>query len=137
MKRLARSVARANSTTIARRSLAIPCVRGALVKQIGQLIRQELKCLCADKFTSVYRDTSKSALENFSLVSLFSELDEHAPILKAVLMESCPSNKTYDQKKLAVVVSASILLKFRNCKMKLVAAIFSLILQAGHAGQQV
>ena len=91
----------------------------------------------ADKFPSVHRDASKSKLEDFSLVPLFAELSEHAPILTAVLTESCPSKKSDEQKKLAVVVSSAVLLKFQNPKMKLIAAIFSLVLQAGHAGRQV
>ena len=137
MKKLARSVAGCNPRTIALRCLALPRVRIALVTLIGHRIRLELKGLCADKFPSVHRDASKSKLEDFSLVPVFAELSEHAPILTAVLTESCPSKKSDEQKKLAVVVSSAVLLKFRNPKMKLIAAIFSLVLQAGHAGRQV
>lgn len=136
MKKLARSVAGSNTRTIASRALAIPHLRVSIVSNVGCLVRQELKSLCADKFASVHRDTS-ILLDNFSLDPVFSELSENAPVLTSVLMESCPSTKNDDQKKLAVVVSSAVLLKFRNPKMKLIASIFSLILQAGHAGRQV
>ena len=90
MKRLARSIPGANSRTIALRALAIPSVKLALVHNVGRLVRREIKTLCADKFASIQRDTS-SLIHGMSLEPIFSELSKNAPILTALLMESCPS----------------------------------------------
>lgn len=136
MKRLARSIPGANSRTIALRALAIPSVKLALVHNVGRLVRREIKTLCADKFASIQRDTS-SLIHGMSLEPIFSELSKNAPILTALLMESCPSTKSDAQKRIAITISSAILLKFRNPKMKLVASMFSMVLQAGHAGRQV
>ena len=54
MKKLARSVAGSNTRTIASRAFAIPHLRVSLVNNVGRLVQQELKNLCADKFASVY-----------------------------------------------------------------------------------
>ena len=137
MKRLARSVASCNARFIAIRSLAIPRIKLYITTQIGHIMRNEMKHLCADKFQSIYRDTSKLALQDWSVIKVFDELLAHAPVLTTALMESCPNKKSVEEKKVAVVMSTAVLLKFRNPKMKLIAAIFSLILQAGHAGRQV
>ena len=117
--------------------MAITQVRKSIATVIGRRIRLELKGLCADKFSSVHRDVTKSTLSEFSVVPAFEELSQHAPMLTTVLMESCPTKKSDDDKKVAVVVSSAVLLKFRNPKMKLMASVFSLVLQAGHAGRQV
>ena len=108
-----------------------------LVEVMGQRIRLELKGLCADQFHSVHRNMSKSALANFSIVPVFEELHQHAPLLTSILMKSCPARKSEKDKKVAVTVTMSMLMKFRNPKMKLMASIFSLVLQAGHAGWQI
>ena len=137
MKQLARSVAGGKASSIARRGLGLPSVKDATVKLIGRMIQAEIKSLCAYRFSSVYKDTSGEALQKFSIALAFEEIQQHAPVLTTALMESCPSKKREDEKKVAVVMCASLLLKFRNPRMKTLAAIFSLVLQAGHAGRQV
>ena len=56
MKKLAQSVAGGSAHTIARRCMAIPHVKKAIVSVIvtGKHIRLELKGLCANWFPSVY-----------------------------------------------------------------------------------
>ena len=137
MKKLARSIAGGKACTIAKRSLALPSVKSCIVKLIGKMMQTEMRYLCADKFPSVHRDVSREKLEQLSLDPAFEEMSQHAPILTTVLMESCPAKKDHEKKKLVVVVCAAAMLKFRNPNMKLLPSIFSLVLQAGHAGRQV
>lgn len=137
MKKLARSIADGKPSTIAKRSLALPSVKWCIARLIGQNLRAELKFLCADTFPSVHRNTTRETLERMSLDPAFNELSQYAPLLTAVLMESCPAKKDDDQKKLLVVTCTVAMLKFRNPKMKLLPSIFSLVLQAGNAGRQV
>lgn len=137
MKKLARSVADGKPSTIAKRSLALPSVKWCIARLIGQNLRAELKFLCADTFPSVHRNTTRETLERMSIDPAFNELSQYAPLLTAVLMESCPAKKDDDQKKLLVVTCTAAMLKFRNPKIKLLPSIFSLVLQAGNAGRQV
>ena len=58
MKRLAHSVTRSNTHAIASRTIAIPHLRVFLESNVGLLVRQELKSLCADKFASIHHDMS-------------------------------------------------------------------------------
>lgn len=51
--------------------------------------------------------------------------------LTTVLRESCSSRKDETQKKVVTVLASAVLLKFRNLKMKLMAAIFSVIIIPG------
>ena len=81
---------------------------------------------------------NKTALEHFTWETVWSELEQKAPTLTAILLGLAPTSKRESEHiKPALSLCASILLKLRNDKVNLVQSVISLVMKAGHASKQV
>ena len=69
-----------------------PVSRQHVIKKIGLIVREEMKCMCSDRTNSVLISQEKTYLSMFSWDKLLGELEENAPILLAILRE-CTQTK--------------------------------------------
>ena len=75
----------------------------------------------------------KVALENFTWIRVWKELQSKTPTLLEILIGGCSKGPAQP----SVCTCASILMKLRHPKVNLVQAMVSIVLKAGHANTQV
>ena len=113
-------------------------LRPELVTAMCRTVGAEIKCVCSDSRNSILRMKNKTALEHFTWETVWSELEQKAPTLTAILLGLAPTSKRESEHiKPALSLCASILLKLRNDKVNLVQSVISLVMKAGHASKQV
>ena len=133
MKKLARLVGRGNLTSIAGFVIKNPALKS---KVLNEIVGNEIKILCSDKETSIFRDKSHH-LDNFSWEPLWSELSSKAPVLLSIMKGCTPKKADLERIKHIICTCAAIPLKFCNRKLCYFQAVISLLLHAGHASKQV
>ena len=112
-------------------------LRPELVTAMCHTVRAEIKCVCSDSQDLILQMKNKTALENFTWETVWSELEQKAPTLTEILHGLAPTSKQGSEHiKPALSVCASILLKLRNDKVNLVQSVISLVMKAGHASKQ-
>ena len=78
--------------------------------------------------------------DGISWERVWSELQLHAPLLVAILVQLLPPSKrevVHYVYRPALCVCVSILLKLRSDKINIVQAMIAVVLKAGHATKQV
>eukprot|EP00112_Aurelia_sp_Birch-Aquarium-sp1_P015733 Seg3510.1 transcript_id=Seg3510.1/GoldUCD/mRNA.D3Y31 product="hypothetical protein" protein_id=Seg3510.1/GoldUCD/D3Y31 len=114
-------------------------LRKALLAVLKKEVQKECTCLCSRKVPSCLRQTSKEKMLQFSLGMVEQELEQKAPILKAVLkVASVPRSKEdADESKWlpATTMAAAVLLKNRSSYMTAVQLLITVIIQ--HSGLMV
>ncbi len=141
MRPYVKAAARGNLGAIARGigrdKLALPVI----MKELQRLINKELRVLCSDSFNSILREKSPAAFQAFTWDSLWLELVARAPVFLAFAKGCAPRRRgdkeVSERAKPVLCMCAAMLLKLRNPKMSLVQNVVSLLLQAGHCGNQV
>ena len=146
LKSLGRSVGRLN-----RKSIAQKCMRDRKIKKnifdlLSKDIQHELTKMCSGKSASPFRTSSRADLEDFSWISLTSELEKKAPTLHSVL-QICTNVKRRirplrtpwkrPSNNVILCVCACIILRHRSQQMNTLQKIVSLILHRGGASKQV
>ena len=107
-------------------------LRAATVHQICKAVQREIHMLCSRKYgDSVLRETSSTAVTNFSWASIVQELKSQAPTLYTLIKSGCrvPTH--------ALGMTGSLLLKARNKHLALPQAVISVVMYAGHCSKQV
>ena len=134
-KKIAKILGRGKKASILKHLLSKVEMQQYGAQVVGKLVQMELKSLCSDKNTSVFRCGSKKDIVDFKWETLWLELCLKAPLLLKLLQHAFPSKRQLPKPVLCTI--AAILLKQRNQKMCCVQAMTSIVLQAGHAGKQV
>ena len=105
---------------------------------IARLIRKEILSICSRSHDSLLRLKSRPALEKFSWDRVWIELENHAPVLTAILTGAVGAVGDFDQSVLpSLCVAASILVKLSNPHVCLVQTVISLALKSGQATKLV
>ena len=149
LKPMARSIGSRSHPALARQVIRNPTTRAVCLNILEKDIQKDLtKIASKSQHSSCLRETTLSALENFSWEKLHSELRLTAPTFFRVL-EGCVNvrrrrrvakrvRKVNLPRNSAVLgVCAALLLRHRNRNLNLVQRIISLILHSGHAGKKV
>ena len=146
LKKLGRSVGRANRSAIARQVMKDDRIRTRVVQLIGTHLGKEMKRLCTNEVTSVLRKTDSDSVQQFTVQSIIEEMKMHAPSVLTVLRGCLHGRRRSRAKKqksrivdvdTLVGVCCAILLRGRSQKMNLLQRIVSLILFCGHASKRV
>ena len=146
LKKLGRSVGRANRSAIARQVMKDDRIRTRVVELIGTHLGKEMKKLCTKEVTSVLRKADSDSVQQFTIQSIIEEMKTHAPSVLTVLRGCLHGRKRSRAKKqksriidvdTLVGVCCAILLRGRSQKMNLLQRIVSLILFCGHASKRV
>ncbi len=87
MKKIGKSVGRANPGGIARHVMNHQRVRAAILKETGALLRREMKTLCRKDLPSLLRS---KATNSFTWDHMVEELEERSPTLLQILKALCP-----------------------------------------------
>ena len=146
LKKLGRSVGRANRSAIARQVMKDDRIRTRVVELIGTHLGKEMKKLCTKEVTSVLRKADSDSVQQFTIQSIIEEMKTHAPSVLTILRGCLHGRKRSRAKKqksriididTLVGVCCAILLRGRSQKMNLLQRIVSLILFCGHASKRV
>lgn len=138
LKKLGKYVARGKRRSIAHATVENGELRHEVVTAIGNAARKEIKKICSDSHDSILRMKLKPALEHFTWERVWTELQNHAPLLMSLLLQLLPPSKREGKNvRAALCICISIILKLHCQKVNLVQAIISLLLKAGHATKQV
>lgn len=146
LKKLGRSVGRANRSAIARQVMRDDRIRTRVIELIGTHLRKEMKKLCTKVVTSVLRKADCDSVRGFTIQSIIEEMKTHAPSVLTVLRGCLHGRRRSRAKKqksctidvdTLVSVCCAILLRGRSQKMNLFQRIISLILFCGHASKRV
>ena len=147
LKPMARSIGSRSHPALARQVMRNPTTRAVCLNILEKDIQKDLtKIASKSQHSSCLRETTLSALENFSWEKLHSELRLTAPTFFRVL-EGCVNVRRrrrvakrvrkVNLPMLFLGVCAALLLRHRNRNLNLVQRIISLILHSGHAGKKV
>ncbi len=113
-------------------------LKNALIFVFTKEVQKECTALCSKKVPSSLRQTSKESMLEFSLSKFEKELEEKAPLLRAILKAaSLPRLKDANESKwlLAATMAAAVLLKNRSPYMTAVQLLITVIIQ--HLGLMV
>lgn len=135
LKRIGKFVGRGSRQSIAKAVCENESLRPQVALALSRIIRKEVLSICSLKHDSILCLKSRPALERFTWERVWSELQNHAPILLTMLTGAIASSDTPFQPPLCV--AASILLKLSNPRVNLVQSILSLILKTGQATKLV
>ena len=146
MKKIAKSVGRRNSKSIARQAMNHRRIREFILRQVGKLIRKDMEHLCSTKAPSMLRKRTVEAMKSFCWEDFLKELEATSPTFYRLLRDcvfrkrrkASKHAKSYAVNDSAVIgMCAAILLRHRNSNMNLVQRIISTLLYSGHAPKQV
>ena len=68
-------------------------LRNEVVAALGTAARKEISKICSDSHDSILRMKTKTALELFSWERVWLELQTHAPLFVAILVQLLPPSK--------------------------------------------
>ena len=139
MKKLVRLVCYGNVQSIVHFVVMDAALRSRVVIDLIKLMKDELRQLSSDRYHSLLREKSQTAMEYFSWSSVWSEVSVHAPVFVALLLEVTSKLSSNPEQANAsyVCVCVALLLKLRNPKMHPVQAMISLLMHIGHSSKQV
>lgn len=147
MKKLGKSIGRSRPIGIARQVMSHKRTRAAVLREIGLLMRREMRSLCSKKTPSVLRrKVTVELLKGFRWKDVSNELRERSPVLYQILKEvlqrkrrktkgNKPSIQVDDD--LIASLCAGVILRHRNSRMSLVQRIISLLLYSEHTTKLV
>ena len=138
LKRLGKCVSRGRRIAIAKSAVCNPTLKQHIVRIVAREARNEMKFISSLKHFSILRFKSKDSLERFTWDRVWSEIEDHCPMLATFLKECLPVRVSENNGSIpSLCVCASIILKLRNPHINVVQGMISLILKSGHANQQV
>ena len=131
-KRVAMSLSRNNRMAFARHSLHNEGLRKQLLQKIQRDVNYEMKALCSDPAV-VRRDIE--ALKSLTFHSLYLTLEQKALVVLMGILRACIP-KTSANVQVVSLVCVAMLMKTHQ-SLTVIQMLMSVILYAGHAGQQV
>ena len=139
-RRLCKPLIRTNYASFARQCVhKNHATRRVILHSLGQLLKNEVKKLCSDKFPSDTRLKRKEYIQNFDLVkrSMLKEMRENAPTLFSILMSALKTRTKWKNTDEIILVLLSIICKHRRNSSCLLQSIVSMVLYTGHSSKQV
>ena len=130
-KGMGKAVARRSSLKLAKECIENTTVRNYIIKEMGKMVRNELKTLCS--MESVLRSMNLEDLKCFQWEALYEELESHTPNFLSFLV-SFTETRTPRCNQKALICICAILFKYR---FNLVHKLIGLILYAGHSLKKV
>ena len=85
---MGKAVAKGSRISIATQCLSDEDVSKQIIKKVCRVIQVEVEALCSDRVDSILKHHSRDGLINFKWSSIYSELQQHTPILLEVLLAS-------------------------------------------------
>ncbi len=113
-----------------------------MLKELGKLIKKEIKCICEVKMPSILRDRSVDNMRSFTWSSLIKEIEKTSPTLLQLLTD-CVARKQkfstlYHAKDEAITgVCAAILLCHHNQLMNKFQRLVSVLRYSEHVPVRV
>ena len=146
LKKLSKSVGRANRASIARQVVKDERIRLKVINLLSATLGKEMKKLCSQKVNSILRRKDSTSLQEFNIRDVVSEMKVHAPSVLS-LLRGCLQGRNRSRAKkttsrafdedLVVGIYSAILLRGRSQRMSLLQRVISLILYCGHASKRV
>ena len=146
LKKLGKSVGRANRASIARQVVKDERIQLKVINLLSTTLGKEMKKLCSKRVNSLLRRKDCISLQEFNIHDIVNEMKVHAPSV-LTLLRGClqgrnrsRTNKTKSRvfdEDLVVGVCCAILLRGRSQRMSLLQRVISLILYCGHASKRV
>ena len=101
------------------------------------MIKSEIEALCSDRVDSTLKHHSRDELMSFEWGSIYTELQQHAPILLEVLLAATSTRSPRPNREALISMCAAMMCKLRRPQMCTAQKTLSLILYAGHASKKV
>ena len=124
------------------RSFSSMCIQNAItrktiVKAMSNILYREIRAICSDKFSSLWRDKSLESLIALDFDQIIEEMNSKTPTL-LTLLKNCLKTKTpRSNGKIMLAMTAGIIFKHRRSSCSLLQHAISLVLYAGHSAKQV
>lgn len=131
---MGKAVARRSSMKLAKECIENTTVRNYIIKEMGKMVRNELKTLCS--MESVLHSMNFEDLKCFQWEALYEELESHTPNFLSFLVSFTETRTPRCNQKALICICAAILLKYRFKRMCLVHKLIGLI-YAGHSSKKV
>ena len=93
LKKIGKYVGRGKKRSIANAVIENSTLRKEVLLALGKAARKEISKICSDSHDSILRMKTKPALELFSWERVWLELQTHAPLIMALLVQLLPSSK--------------------------------------------
>lgn len=136
-KKIRKALARGSRVAIATQCLDDDVMSKHIIKKVCRMVKSEMEALCSDKVDSTLRHHSRDELMTFEWSSIYSELQQHAPILLEVLLAATSTRCPRPNREALISMCASMICKLRRPHMCTAQKTLSLILYAGHASKKV
>ena len=138
-RRICRPLIRRSYKSFAVNCLQNKSTRAVLVKRIGQELKGEVAAICSDRYNSITRQKTKSAVKDFGHTKkcLLDEIQDKAPTLLTLLKHCLSTKKPRKNTDAEIALIVSIMCKHRRPSACQMQRVISLILYAGHASKQV
>ena len=133
---MTRLIVRGKPASLAAQVLNDVRYKSTVIKDVGKIIKKEIKQLCSDKTSSCLRSTKKSALIGFSWEKLFKEAEYAAPCLLQFLTISLAIKNGKNSKPI-IGLFISVFCYFKRGSMNVLQKIIAIILYSGHCSKQV
>ena len=120
-----------------------PGIAKVMLREVGNLVRNECVSLVSSNDPSTLRKKSKLDLSAFNWTDIASEWEMRAPTLLMLL--AAAGDRLWHRKKVSITpkcipalcMAGAVLLKTRNKHMSKVQSVISVVLNAGHVSSQV
>jgi len=138
-------VGRRNPASIARQVMSHGAIRKHVVRQVGKLIKKEMRCTCEVKTSSILRGRDVESMMEFTWSSLIKELGQTAPTLSQLFTDCatrrkrrCSTKPSHQAKDETIAcVCAAIMLCHHNQQMNMFQRLVSVLLYSDHVPVRV
>ena len=136
-KHLAKSLFHGSRHAMVNHCFKSDVLKGIIVKKLGGLVCSEVAKLCSLKVNSILRLPIES-FEKFSWKTLFTELEEYAPVLYFILTCATKTKrKRHADPEIIIGTIIAILCKHRCSTLSLLQKLMSVVLYSSHTAKQV
>ena len=136
-KKIGKAVARKSFMSLAEECLKKPSIMCYILKKMGRIIRNELRCMCSNGKPSLLRSQSPHDLVEFKWENLYKEVQERAPTFLKILNASTQTRVPRHNQKTIICLCCSIILKHRYQHMSLVQKLIGLVLYGTNVQKMV
>ena len=137
-RKICRPLIRRNYRSFAVTTFKNHSARKAVLKVMGQTLRNEVASLCSTKSRSVLAQSPKKIIDFQGVVDgLMAEMESRAPTLLSLLQWASQTKRPRSNTKLIIAMITSLLCKHRKSSVCQFQRIVSLVLYAGHSSKQV
>lgn len=136
-KRIGKSLARGSRCAFVRESFKDEIVCKYIVRKVANMVYHEIVQVCSDRVQSSLLNPSADLLATFTWDALYSELNEHCPILTQILQRGSQTRQPRSKQLPIICLCISLLCNNRRKSMSLVQQIKSVLLYNGNSSKHV